>query len=60
MDISNISEVSLTKEEVEEKKKFDFAKRRSNINSQKNLTIFNDLGKDIKKVKKGKRSSSIS
>ena len=57
MDISNISEVSLTKEE---KKKFDFAKRRSNINSQKNLTIFNDLGKDIKKVKKGKRSSSIS
>ena len=60
MDISNISDISLTKEEVEEKKKFDLAKRRSNINSQKNLTIFNDLGKGIKKVKKGKRASSIS
>ena len=60
IDISDICDISSIKEEPKEKKNFDLAKRRSNINSQKNLTIFNDLGKSIKKIKKGKRASSIS
>ena len=60
MDWTDISDISSIKEEPDEKRNFDLAKRRSNINSQKNLTIFNDLGKGIKKIKKGKRASSIS
>ena len=58
MDASDMSFSSI-KDEPEEKKNFDLAKRRSNINSQKNLTIFNDLGKSIKTIKRWKRSSSI-
>ena len=45
------------KEENDEIKKFSIEKRYSNIKSQKNLTIFNEIGK-TKKVKK--RTSSLS
>ena len=57
------SDISSIKEEATEEKikfdKFSLAKRLSNINSQKNLTIYNDLGNTTKKVKARKRTSSL-
>ena len=57
--LNNINENSFIKEEPQEKNIKPFLKRYSTINSQKNLTIYDDLGSKVKKVK-SKRKTSLS
>ena len=63
IDISDFSDISAIKDESPEENKkndkFALTKRFTIINSQKNLTIYKDLGKSIKRVKSSKRTGSL-
>ena len=62
-DFNDIKEENQEKDKKNENKyknsKFSLIKRFSNIKSQKNLTIFNDLGQNVKRVKGKQRTSSL-